>query len=70
MLCDNGSHKRKCVDLKKMIKKKMKSGPKRKTNRKEIKLNKFYYSNALMLLLLPKELRYQGKHLVYDFLRN
>ena len=42
MLCDNGSQKRKCVDLKKMIKKKMKSGPKRKTNRKEIKLNKFY----------------------------
>ena len=46
MLCDKGSQKRKCVDLKKMIEKKMKSGPKRKTNRKEIKLNKFYYNNS------------------------
>ena len=46
MLCDKGSQKRKCVDLKKMIEKKMKSGPKRKTNRKEIELNKFYYNNS------------------------
>ena len=46
MLCDNGTQKRKCVDLKKMIKKKSKSGTKRKTNRKEIKLNKFHYNNS------------------------
>ena len=52
MLCDNGSQKRKCVDLKKMIKKKMKSGPKRKTNRKEIELNKFCYKNSQFFVTL------------------